>query len=159
MKLAAHKRPVTSNIRPALSLWSVPMAPRDASFMNREWHRPLRTLGCIAAALLVACAAGCASKGAPAKGAQVPASEIKVYQTPDLLRSQYTLIEHVWIDSWRSNITFPTFKSEADGMDAMKRIASDAGGNGLINAICLDGRSKPSDNPELYCYADAIRVN
>jgi hypothetical protein len=73
--------------------------------------------------------------------------------------SQYTLIEHVWIDSWRSNITFPTFKSETDGMDAMKRVASDAGANGLINAICLDGRPKPSDKPELYCYADAIRVN
>jgi hypothetical protein len=127
--------------------------------MNREWRVPARALGCLVAAVLVAGAAGCASKPAPAKGATVPASEIKVYQTPDLLQSQYTLIQHVWIDSWRSNITFPTFKSEADGMDAMKRVASDAGANGLINAICLDGRRKPSDNPDLYCYADAIRVN
>ena len=128
--------------------------------MNREWRVLSRALGCLAVAALVAGAAGCASsKPAPAKGATVPASDIKVYQTPDLLESQYTLIEHVWIDSWRSNITFPTFKSEADGMDAMKRVASDAGANGLINAICLDGRPKPSDKPELYCYADAIRVN
>jgi len=127
--------------------------------MNREWRVLSRALGCLAAAVFAAGAAGCASKPTPAKGATVPASEIKVYQTPDLLQSQYTLVKHVWIDSWRSNITFPTFKSEADGMDAMKRVASDAGANGLINAICLDGRSKPSDNPELYCYADAIRVN
>jgi hypothetical protein len=130
------------------------------ALMNREWRVLSRALGCLAAAALVAGATGCASsKPAPAKGENVPASEIKVYQTPDLLQSQYTLLEHVWIDSWRSNFTFPTFKSEADGMDAMKRVASDAGANGLINAICLDGRSKPSDNPELYCYADAIRVN
>jgi hypothetical protein len=127
--------------------------------MNREWRVPARALSCLVATLLAAGAAGCASKPAPAKGATVPASEIKVYQTPDLLQSQYTLIQHVWIDSWRSNITFPTFKSETDGMDAMKRVASDAGANGLINAICLNGSSKPSDKPELYCYADAIRVN
>jgi hypothetical protein len=109
--------------------------------------------------MLLAGVAGCASKATPTKGATVPASEIKVYQTPDLLQSQYTLIQHVWTDSWRTNFTFPTFKSETDGMDAMKRVASDAGANGLINAICLDGRSTPSDKPELYCYADAIRVN
>ncbi len=128
--------------------------------MNRGEGGLSRALSYVAAALLLACAAGCASnKAAPAKGATVPASEIKVYQTPDLLQSQYTLVQHVWIDSWRSNFTFPTFKSETDGMDAMKRVASDAGANGLINAICLDGRSKPSDKPELYCYSDAIRVN
>ena len=117
-----------------------------------------RVLGCIAAALLLIAAAGCASKGPPPKSKVAP-SEVKVYQTPDLLMSQYTLIEHVWIDSWRSNVTFPTFGTEADGMDAMKRVASDAGANALINAICIDGRSKPSDKAELYCYADAIRVN
>src|SRR6267142_2496138 len=103
--------------------------------MNREWRVLSRALACLATVLLVAGAAGCASKPTPAKGATVPASEIKVYQTPDLLQSQYMLVQHVWIDSWRSNITFPTFKSEADGMDAMKRVASDAGANGLINAI------------------------
>jgi hypothetical protein len=132
------------------------MTCQNGSFMHKR--SPLRALGCVAAVALLTCALGCASKGAP-KGAAVPPSEIKVYQTPDLLESQYTLIQHVWIDSWRSNLTFPTFKSEADGMDAMKRVASEAGANGLINAICLDGRSKPSNSPELFCYADAIRVN
>ena len=117
-----------------------------------------RILGRVAVALLLITAAGCASKNPPPKS-KVAASEVKVYQTPDLLMSQYTLIEHVWIDSWRSNLTFPTFDKEADGMDEMKRVASDAGANALINAICIDGRSKPSDKPVLYCYADAIRVN
>lgn len=118
----------------------------------------VRILGCVAVALSLIAVAGCASKAPPPKSKVAPA-EVKVYQTPDLLMSQYTLIEHVWIDSWRSNFTFPTFDKEADGMDAMKRVASDAGANALINAICIDGRSKPSDKPELYCYADAIRVN
>jgi hypothetical protein len=134
------------------------MARQSAHPLKHRGRVPLRVLGCLAAALLLAGAAGCASKGAPSKP-KVAASQIKVYQTPDLLQSQYTLLEHVWIDSWRSNITFPTFETEADGMDAMKRVASDAGANALINAICLDGRSKPSSKPVLYCYADAIRVN
>lgn len=134
------------------------MARQSPHPMKQLPHAAFRGLACVAAALLLAGAAGCASKGAPGKS-KVAASEIKVYQTPDLLQSQYTLVEHVWIDSWRSNITFPTYSSEADGMDAMKRVAADAGANGLINAICLDGRSKPSQKPELYCYADAIRVN
>jgi len=118
----------------------------------------VRILGCVAVALSLIAVAGCASKAPPPKSKVAP-SEVKVYQTPDLLMSQYTLIEHVWIDSWRSNLTFPTFDKEADGMDAMKRVASDAGANALINAICIDGRSKPSDKPVLYCYSDAIRVN
>jgi len=130
------------------------MPPSSVS-MNHGWRFAFR---CFDALFCLVIVAGCASKQ-PVKGAKVPPSEIKVYQTPDLLQSQYTLIEHVWIDSWRTNVTFPTFKSESDGMDAMKRAASDAGANGLINAICLDGRPKPSDKPELYCYADAIRVN
>ena len=121
-------------------------------------HPHARILGCVAVALLLVAAVGCASKAPPPKSKVAP-SEVKVYQTPDLLMSQYTLIEHVWIDSWRSNLTFPTFDKEADGMDAMKRVASDAGANALINAICIDGRSKPSDKAVLYCYADAIRVN
>jgi hypothetical protein len=126
--------------------------------MKQHLHAAFRSLACVAAALLLVSAGGCASKGTPAKS-KVAASDIKVYQTPDLLQSQYTLIEHVWIDSWRSNVTFPTYSSETDGMDAMKRVAADAGANALINAICIDGRSKPSQKPDLYCYADAIRVN
>jgi len=120
--------------------------------------RPLRWLGCCAAVVLLAAITGCASKPA-VKGAKVPPSEVRVYATPDLLQSQYTLVEHVWIDSWRSNITYPSFGSDSVGIDAMKRVASDAGANGLINVICLDGRAKPSQSPLLYCYGDAIRVN
>ena len=130
------------------------MARQSPNPVKQHLCVAVRGLGCIAAALLLAGASGCASSKS-----KVAASQVKVYQTPDLLQSQYTLVEHVWIDSWRSNITFPTFSTEADGMDAMKRVAADAGANALINAICLDGRSKPSYKPVLYCYADAIRVN
>jgi hypothetical protein len=118
----------------------------------------LRFLARIAAVLLLAGAAGCASKGAPSQS-KVSGADVKIYQTPDLLRSQYTLVEHVWIDSWRSNITYPSFGTEQEGIDAMKRAAADAGANALIHVICLDARIKSSETLKLYCYGDAIRVN
>jgi len=117
-----------------------------------------RLLACAAlgASLLMA---GCAGKQTAVAGAKVPPSQIAVYESTDLLHTQYTLIQHVWIDSWRSNITFPRFKSEGEGIEAMKRVASDVGANALLHAICVDGASKPSQKSELYCYGDAIRLN
>ncbi len=132
--------------------------PAHPSAVSYGWRVPLRAVGCVAAAVLLAGAVGCASKGVPAQSKGSP-SDVKIYQTTDLLESQYTLVQHVWIDSWRSNVTYPSFKSEADGVDAMKRVASGAGANGLIHVICFDTRSKPSQNLNLNCYGDAIRVN
>jgi hypothetical protein len=103
--------------------------------------------------------AGCASKPKAVAGPKVAPSEIKVYESTELLHSQYTLVQHVWIDSWRSNWTFPRFSTEAEGLDAMKRVASDAGANALLHAICVDGTSKAGQGSTLYCYGDAIRVN
>lgn len=117
-----------------------------------------RLIACVALGALLL-NAGCASKTKTMTGPKVPASEIAVYESTDLLHSQYTLVQHLWIDSWRSNWTFPRFNSEAEGLDAMKRAASDLGANGLLHAICVDGASKPSQKSSLYCYGDAIRVN
>ena len=117
-----------------------------------------RAWGRVAAAILLALAGGCAS-GPTVKGNKVAPADVHVYESTDLLRTQYTLVQHVWIDSWRSNFTYPTFRSEADGVDAMKRIASDSGANGLIHVICLDGRTGSGSGPVLYCYGDAIRIN
>lgn len=127
--------------------------------VNHGRRVPLRAIGWVAAALLFVSVAGCASKSVTSSKSKVSPSEVKVYQTTDLLATQYVLVEYVWISSWRSNLTYPSFKSEADGVDAMKRVASDAGANGLINVICLDTRTKASQSLELYCYGDAIRVN
>jgi hypothetical protein len=118
----------------------------------------LRVLGCAAlSALLVT--AGCASKGKTVEGPKVAPSQIAVYESTELLHSQYTLVQHLWIDSWRSNVSFPTFSTEAEGLEAMKRAASDAGANALLHAICVDGATKSSQRSTLYCYGDAVRVN
>jgi hypothetical protein len=127
--------------------------------VNQGWRVPVRALGCIAAAALLISTAGCASK--KPTYSKVQPSEVKIYGTTDLLQSQYAFVDYVWITSWRSAFTYPSFKSETDGLDAMKRVASDAGANGLINVICVDTRSnpKPSEKVDLNCYGDAIHVN
>ncbi|HUI59867.1 MAG TPA: hypothetical protein VLX90_06575 [Steroidobacteraceae bacterium] len=118
-----------------------------------------RRLVWLAAALSLALAGGCASHKPIVKGERVAPADVRVYESTDLLRNQYTLVQRVWTDSWRTNISYPSFGSEADGLDAMKRIAADSGANGLIHVICLDGRAHASSSPLLYCYGDAIRVN
>jgi hypothetical protein len=127
--------------------------------VNHGSRISLRAIGCVAVSLLLVGVAACASKPAASSKPKVSPAEVKVYEPTDLLASQYTLVEYVWISSWHSNLTYPSFKSEAAGIDAMKRVASDAGANALINVICMDARSKPSEKLELYCYGDAIRVN
>jgi hypothetical protein len=102
---------------------------------------------------------GCASKGKTVTGAKVAPADITVYESTDLLHTQYTLVQHVWVDSWRSNINIPSFGTEAEGVNAMKRVASDAGANALLHVLCVDGRTRPGAHASLYCYGDAIRVN
>jgi hypothetical protein len=125
--------------------------------------KTLHALGCIALAVALGSTLGCSSNKPKTAGSKVPPSQVKIYETPDLLETQYTLIEHVWIDSWRSNVTFPSFKSEADGIDAMKKVASDAGANALLNIACHDTRTTPDQQKkkkaDFICYGDAIRVN
>lgn len=103
--------------------------------------------------------AGCASKAKTVAGPTVAPAQIAVYESTDLLHSQYTLVQHLWVDSWRSNWGFPRFSTEAEGLEAMKRAASDAGANALLHAICVDGATKAGQASTLYCYGDAIHVN
>jgi hypothetical protein len=129
--------------------------------MNKRFAstRALRVIG-LASLVFLALLGGCASKGAKtAEGPKVPPSQITVYESTELLHSQYTLVQHLWIDSWRSNWSFPKFSTEAEGLEAMKRAASDAGANALLHAICVNGATKASESAVLYCYGDAIKVN
>ena len=65
-----------------------------------------RACGCVLfAALLVAAMSGLRKHAKePGRAPKSPPSEIKVYESTELLHSQYSLVQHVWVDSWRSNI-------------------------------------------------------
>lgn len=109
-------------------------------------------------AVLLVCVAlgGCAGSG-KRPAASVAASQVQVYNTTQLVPSQYTVVQRLWIDGWRSNLTYPTYRSVENGIEAMREKAADAGANGLLNVMCMDatGYSKG----RLLCYGDAIRFN
>ncbi len=118
---------------------------------------PAAVLGC--ALFLLSILAGCASNDKKTQAPPADASKVAIYESTELLHSQYSLVQHVWLDSWRSNFTVPSFTSESEGLEAMKRVASNAGANGLIHVLCVDARTRTSEAAKLYCYADAIRVH
>jgi hypothetical protein len=110
-------------------------------------------------AVLLACVAlaGCASPGKQSKAPRGGAAQVQVYNTTQLVPSQYTVVQRLWIDGWGSNLTYPTYRAVENGIEAMREKAADAGANGLLNVMCMDatGYSKG----RLLCYGDAIKFN
>ena len=117
--------------------------------MNRVFAACVALLACFS---LIGCASG-----NKATGGRVPASEVKVYNNTQLAPTQYTIVQRVWIDEWRSNVTYPSFGTTEDGIQAMREKASAAGASGLVNVMCLDATGYK--NGRLICYGDAIRFN
>jgi hypothetical protein len=112
----------------------------------------------VAVALSLLC--GCAS--APQSGVDRHAAEVKVYQPDQLLQSQYRVVRHLWVDSWRTAFWLPSYPSEAGGIAALQAEAARLGANGLINVNCMDqGRALWSWNwePSILCYGNAIDVH
>lgn len=113
-----------------------------------------------AGAAFLACAAlgGCAMLGKqPASSPSGTGSQVQVYNTTQLVPSQYTVVQRLWIDEWRSNVTYPTFRSVEDGIEAMREKAAAAGGDGLLNVMCMDATGY--SRGRLLCYGDAIKFN
>ena len=106
--------------------------------------------------------AACASLGACALWKQPEVqrgagNDVAVYSTNQLTPSQFTVVQHIWIDQMYSNVRIPTYANVDEGIAALKDQAAAAGGTGLINAMCMDATGyKPG---RLLCYGDAIRLN
>jgi hypothetical protein len=111
----------------------------------------IRLIAVIACAGLAACATGRSS------GPSAAAAEVQVYNSTQLVPTQYSVIDHIWIDSWRSNFSYPTFRTSEEGVQAMREAARRAGASGILNVMCLDGGGR--NQGPLLCYGDAIRLN
>ena len=109
-------------------------------------------------ALGVVVLAGCAS--VPPEVAK-RAPEIKVYDNGQLPIYRYDVVRRIWVDSWRTAFTAPTFPTRDDAVAALQTEAAVAGADGLINVICLDqsrGRVFARAEPAILCYGNAIRL-
>lgn len=108
-------------------------------------------------AILIACAALAACATGKPSGPSVAASQVEVYNSTQLLPTQYKVVDHIWIDSSRSAFTYPSFGTADAAIQAMKEQAGDIGATGIVNVMCMDGNGW-SDG-QLLCYGDAIKFN
>lgn len=103
--------------------------------------------------------AGCS--GLARNEAEKPSVEVKVYEPEQLKQDQYALVRYLWVDSWRTAFSLPTYSSEAKGIASLQAEAARLGANGLINVSCRDQGHfiwTRSREPAILCYGNAIRV-
>jgi hypothetical protein len=126
--------------------------------MIRIVQQSLGMLLVSAAAIALAGLTACSSSATRA-GPAVDPSQVQVYRSMQVTPTRYKIVEHIWVDSWRSNMTYPSFATEGEGVEAMKREAGRLGANGIMHVICLDPSSGQSKSARLLCYGDAVKVN
>jgi uncharacterized protein YbjQ (UPF0145 family) len=103
--------------------------------------------------------AGCAT--APAADVQKSAADVRVYGASELPTSQYQVVSHLWVDSWRTGYRVPTYATQEEAVAALRVEAGRLGADGLINVFCLDQDGwawMRGSAPAILCYGNAIRV-
>lgn len=121
----------------------------------RMLSSPLSALVALAACVLC----GCAS--APPGDVEKQRSDIKVYNSDQLPPNRYEVVSRIWVNSWRTAFSPPTYPSQDEAIASLQNEAARVGADGLINVICLDqSRSRwfMSAEPAVLCYGNAIRV-
>jgi hypothetical protein len=105
-------------------------------------------------ATVIACVAvsACATSRS---GPTVPASEVQLYNSTQLIPTQYDVVERIWIDTSRSAFTYPSFGQPDDAIHAMREEAGKAGATGILNVMCMNGDGWR--NGQQLCYGDAIK--
>jgi hypothetical protein len=117
--------------------------------------RPLILVMALAAILY-----GCATT--PRSGEnRFEADEVKFYEPTQLHLGQYDTVEHLWVESWRTAVWYPSYPNQEEGITALKAEAARIGANGVINVSCSEdkGLFGWSKEPPLICYGMAIRVH
>ncbi len=111
--------------------------------------------------VMVATLFGCATT--PRSGEKLlEADEVKFYEPTQLSLGQYETVKHLWVESWRTAVWYPSYPNEEEGVTALKIEAGRLGANGLINVVCSEDKGlfplPWSKEPSLICYGMAIRV-
>jgi hypothetical protein len=106
----------------------------------------------LATAIACAVISACASSRT---GPTVPASEVQIYNSTQLIPTQYTVVERIWIDPTSSAFSYPSFANPDDAIQAMRQEAGQAGATGILNIMCMNGDGWK--NGRQLCYGDAIK--
>ncbi len=90
-------------------------------------------LGYLIAAAALGALPGCASTGGDAP---VKKDKVAVYQSVVNAPPSYRIVKRLWVESWVSAFTVPSYGSQAEAEEAFRQHAADLGGNGVINFGC-----------------------
>ena len=83
----------------------------------------------------------------------------RVYQVGEITFDRYTVLERIWVGSWRSAFSVPTRADEQGAVAALKEEAARLGADGMVNLHCLNDESGGLFGGKgHYCYANAIKL-
>jgi hypothetical protein len=104
--------------------------------------------------LLVACAAFSASTCVAAESAP-----LRVFGPGELSAGGYTVVERLWVGSWRAAFWLPGHADSGAAIAALEAEARRLGAEALANVYCLADRGARFDaGGPYYCYGLAIRL-
>ena len=94
---------------------------------------------------------------ASAAGAQ-DAAGVRIYQVGDIAYARYTVLERIWVESWRSAFFVPTREDESGAIAALRDKAAGLGADGIVNLRCLQDSGGFPVMRGYFCYANAIKL-
>ena len=132
------------------------------TFNSKEKMQPRSLIYLIYLVALIGSLFGCAT--APQRGEHpLEADEVKFYEPTQLSLGRYETVKHLWVESWRTALWYPSYPTEEQGVAALKVEAARLGANGVINVVCSEDKGlfpvPWSAEPSLICYGTAIRVH
>jgi hypothetical protein len=100
--------------------------------------------------VLAAALAGCATTHEI-----TPADKIPVYESATGSPRVATVVKRLWVDSWVTAFSVPSYRSADEAAADLKDHASALGGNGIINFGCY----RRTDDPDalLACNGTVVR--
>jgi hypothetical protein len=94
-----------------------------------------------------------------AAASETPGAAVRIYEAGVLAPYRYTVIKHLWAESWRSAFWVPTHEESGDAIAALQDEAASLGANGIVNLNCLNERGGWFSSRDAYfCYGNAIKL-
>ena len=122
----------------------------QSGLSERPHYNPgMRFLPAFLPATLLALLAGCASVE------PTPADKIPVYESATGSPRVATVVKRLWVDSWITAISVPSYTSAQEAAADMKEHASALGGNGIINFGCYPQTG--ASDARLWCNGTVVR--
>ena len=85
------------------------------------------------------------------------ATKVALHESVTSAPTGFTVIQRVWVGSWRSSFGVPSYATREEGASAFREIAASLGGNGVINFGCYRKSEKP--DASFACNGTVVRFN